>query len=97
MEQRTLKNASKYLNTNINSYLETSDGQSSNLYLNVVHFFNSRDLSDRVNQRLVFPLMSMDFRLSATPPPCLLALREQLKAESCWHLAGIVYVDLPGP
>ncbi len=29
------------LNTNIYSYLETSDGQSSNLYLNVVHFFNA--------------------------------------------------------
>jgi hypothetical protein len=26
------------LNTNIYSYLETSGGQSSNLYLNVVHF-----------------------------------------------------------
>jgi hypothetical protein len=29
------------LNSNIYSYLETSGGQSSNLYLNVVHFFNS--------------------------------------------------------
>ncbi len=29
------------LNTNIYSYLETSGGQSSNLYLNVVHFFNT--------------------------------------------------------
>jgi hypothetical protein len=28
------------LETNIYSYLETSGGQSSNLYLNVVHFFN---------------------------------------------------------
>jgi len=41
MEQRTLKNANNCLNTNIYSYLETSGGQSSNLYLNVVHFFNS--------------------------------------------------------
>ncbi len=38
MEQCTLKNANNYLNTNIYSYLETSGGQSSNLYLNVVHF-----------------------------------------------------------
>jgi len=38
MEQRNLKNVNNYLNTNIYSYLETSDGQSSNLYLNVVHF-----------------------------------------------------------
>jgi len=36
MEQRTLKNA------NIDSYLETSAGQSSNIYWNIVHFFNTR-------------------------------------------------------
>ncbi len=42
MEQRNLKNANNYLNTNIYSYLETSGGQSSNLYLNAVHFFNTR-------------------------------------------------------
>jgi len=41
MEQRTLQNVNNCLNTNIYSYLETSDGQSSNLYLNVVHFFNA--------------------------------------------------------
>ncbi len=41
MEQHTLKNANNYLNTNICSYLETSSGQSPNLYLNVVHFFNT--------------------------------------------------------
>jgi len=29
------------LNNNIYSYLETSSGQSSNQYLNVVHFFNT--------------------------------------------------------
>ncbi len=29
----------RYLNTKIYSYLETSGGQSSNLYLKVVHFF----------------------------------------------------------
>jgi hypothetical protein len=32
------KNVNSCLNTNIYSYLETSGGQSSNLYLNVVHF-----------------------------------------------------------
>jgi hypothetical protein len=36
MEQHTLKNLNSCLNTNIYSYLETSEGQSSNLYLNVV-------------------------------------------------------------
>ncbi len=38
MEQHTFKNVSNCLNTNIYSYLETSGGQSSNLYLNAVHF-----------------------------------------------------------
>ncbi len=41
MEQRTLKNVNICLNTNIYSYLETSGGQISNLYLNVFHFFNT--------------------------------------------------------
>jgi hypothetical protein len=41
MEQHALKNINKFLNTNIYSYLETSGGQSSNLYLNVVDFFNT--------------------------------------------------------
>jgi len=39
MEQHTLKNVKNCLNTNIYSYLETSGGQSSDLYLNV--FFNA--------------------------------------------------------
>jgi hypothetical protein len=41
MEQQTLKNVKNYLNTNIYTYLETSGGQSSNLYLVVVHFFDT--------------------------------------------------------
>jgi hypothetical protein len=41
MEQRTYKTVNNGLNKNIHSYLETSGGQSSNLYLNVVHFFNT--------------------------------------------------------
>jgi hypothetical protein len=41
VEQRALKNVSNCLTTNIYSYLETSGGQSSNLCLNVVHFFNT--------------------------------------------------------
>ncbi len=41
MEQCTFKNVNNCLNTNIYSYLETSGGQSYNLYLNVVHFFNT--------------------------------------------------------
>jgi hypothetical protein len=35
------KNVKNCLNTNIYSYLETSVGQSSDPYLNVVHFFNT--------------------------------------------------------
>ncbi len=42
IEQLAFKNVNNYLNTNIYSYLETSGGQSSDLYLNVVHFFNNR-------------------------------------------------------
>ncbi len=38
MEQHTFKNVNTCQNTNIYSYLETSGGQSSNPYLNVVHF-----------------------------------------------------------
>jgi hypothetical protein len=39
-EQHTLKNVN-ILNTNIYSHLETSGGESCNLYLNVVYFFNT--------------------------------------------------------
>jgi hypothetical protein len=35
------KNDNNYWNTNSYSYLETSGAQSSNVYLNVVHFFNA--------------------------------------------------------
>jgi hypothetical protein len=41
MEQCTFKNVNNCLNTYIYSYLERSGGQSSNLFLNVVHFFNT--------------------------------------------------------
>jgi hypothetical protein len=36
-----IKNVNGCLNTNIDSYLETSRGPSYNLYLNVIHFFNT--------------------------------------------------------
>jgi hypothetical protein len=42
MEKHALKNVNNCLNANISSYLETSGGQSSNQYLNVVHFINTR-------------------------------------------------------
>ena len=38
MEQPALKNVNNYLNTNIYSYLETSGGQSSNLYSDIFIF-----------------------------------------------------------
>jgi hypothetical protein len=41
MEKRTLKSLINCLNTNIYSYLGTSGGQSSNLYLNVDHFLDT--------------------------------------------------------
>jgi hypothetical protein len=41
MAKHTLKNINNNFNTNIYSYLETFGGQSSNLYVNVVHIFNT--------------------------------------------------------
>ncbi len=41
MDQRALKNVHNCLNTYIYSYLETSTGQSSNVYLNGDHFFKT--------------------------------------------------------
>jgi hypothetical protein len=41
MEQHALKNVNNCLNTNIYSYLETSGGQSSNPFLNVVTFLST--------------------------------------------------------
>jgi hypothetical protein len=41
MEYHTLKNVNICLNTNIYSHLEISGGQTSNLCLNGVHFFNT--------------------------------------------------------
>ncbi len=41
MEQNALKIVNNCLNTNIYSYLETSGGQSYNLYLTVVPFVNT--------------------------------------------------------
>ncbi len=38
MEQQALKNVKNGLNTKNYIYLKTSGGQSSNLYLNAVHF-----------------------------------------------------------
>jgi len=35
------KNVNNWLNNNINSYLDTSGGECSDPYLNVVHFFNT--------------------------------------------------------
>ena len=41
MEQHDTKHVNNSLNANIYSYLETSGGQSFNLFLNVDHFFNT--------------------------------------------------------
>jgi hypothetical protein len=42
MEQHALKNVNNCMNTNIYPYLETSGGQTSNQYSNVVHLLNTR-------------------------------------------------------
>jgi hypothetical protein len=39
MEQHALKNVNNCLNAIISYYLKASGGQRSNIYLNVVHFF----------------------------------------------------------
>ncbi len=41
MEQHTFNNINSDWNTKISLYLETSGGQNSTLYLNVIHFFNT--------------------------------------------------------
>ncbi len=41
MEQHALKNVNNCSNANVYSYLETSGVESYDLYLNVVHFFNT--------------------------------------------------------
>ncbi len=41
MEQHALKNVYNCLNTNIYSYLETSCGESYNLFIKVGHLFNT--------------------------------------------------------
>ncbi len=41
MEQHYSKNVNNGLNTHIYSYIETFGGQSFNLYLNVIQFFNA--------------------------------------------------------
>jgi hypothetical protein len=43
MEHHTLKNVNICLITNICSYLDTSGGQSSNIYLTIVHLLNASD------------------------------------------------------
>jgi len=58
MEQHALKSVNYKLNTNSYSYFETSSGQSSNLYLNVVHFFNTSVIKTSVAARdSCFPAM----------------------------------------
>ncbi len=41
MERHALKTVNIDINTNIYYYLDTSGSKSFNLYLNVVHFFNT--------------------------------------------------------
>jgi hypothetical protein len=41
IEQRALKSVQNCWNANMSFYLETSGGQNFNLYLDVVHFFNT--------------------------------------------------------
>ncbi len=65
MEQQALKIVNNCLNTNICSYLETFGGQSCNLYLNVVHFFNTKyNLISVAAQDTCFPALVSNIRCS---------------------------------
>ncbi len=55
MEQRELINVSNCLNTNIYSYLETSGGQSSNIYLNVERLCALNDTLFAANVSILYP------------------------------------------
>jgi hypothetical protein len=56
MEQHALKIVNNSLNSNIYSYLETFGGQSCNLYLNEVHFFNTVLIRHLLQLMIVFIL-----------------------------------------
>ncbi len=62
MEQHNLKKVNNYLNTNIYSCLETSGGQSCNLYLNVFHFFNTSVNKTSVTEDCCFPALASNRR-----------------------------------
>ncbi len=58
MEQHTLKNVNSCLNNNIYYYLKTSGVQSSNIYSNVVHIFNtSVNLTSEAARDSCFPAL----------------------------------------
>jgi hypothetical protein len=58
MEQYALKNVNNDLNTNIFFYSDTSGGSSSNLYLNVVHFFYTAvNWTSVADQGICFPAL----------------------------------------
>jgi hypothetical protein len=68
MEQRAL-NINYCLITNIYSYLVVSGGQSSNLFLNVVHFFNaSVNLTSVVAYDSSFPALVCNMPCSIELP-----------------------------
>ncbi len=61
MEQRALKSLNNCLNSNIYSLLETSGGQSSNLYSNVGSFFQHHCRLDICGSlRQSFPLIGVE-------------------------------------
>ncbi len=64
MEQLTFKNVNNCLNTSIYSYLLTSGGQSSNLFINVIHFFNTSVKLDICgNSRQLFSCIGVYYTL----------------------------------
>jgi hypothetical protein len=80
-EQHNLENVNNCLNTNIYSYLETSGGQTSNLHLNVVRFFNTS-----VNRTSVVAKNSCFPALLSNVCPSIVSGCETFLSEEFWKL-----------
>jgi hypothetical protein len=83
MEQCTFKNVNNCLNTNIYSYIETSGGEISSLYLNVVYFFDtSVNLTSVAAYGTCFPALVSNMCCSITAVKGFLVLATLLLKHS---------------
>ena len=82
MEQHTLRNVNNCFNTSISSYLETSGGQSSNLYLYIVHFSTLELLRHLWQHKTVVFLHWCLIRALLLVPPSLLTFTAEVKGRN---------------